>query len=204
MNARLSAALDRARKESVSKDAIERAVKQASGQGDDKSVLDHVVFEGYAPFKVPVVVEAYTDNMNRTSPEIRALFNKKGQLGAAGSNKFLFEHVGIVEAYHSDLGVDKEAAAIEAGANEFRELSPQENDDIPENVAGTRFVCERSDVHGVSQWLKNNSWTVVTAEIGFLAKQYVDLTDEQRAEVGDFLQALDDHDDVHRVWAAIK
>src|SRR5437868_2588412 len=91
-NARLTAALEKARKESVSRDVIERAINKGAGIGDDKLVLEHVNFEGYAPHKVPVIVEVLTDNNNRTAPEIRVLF-KKGQLGGAGSNKFLFDHV---------------------------------------------------------------------------------------------------------------
>src|SRR5262245_30321530 len=98
-NARLAAAVEKARKESVSRDAIDRAVKKGAGIGAEKLLLEHVVFEGYAPHKVPVIVEVLTDNVNRTAPEIRVLF-KKGQLGTAGSNKFLFDPVGLVEAYH--------------------------------------------------------------------------------------------------------
>src|SRR5271167_269427 len=118
MNARLFTAIEKAKKESVTRDTIERAIKKGAGIGDEKLIMEHVVFEGYAPHKVPVIVEVYTDNVNRTAPEVRVLF-KKGQLGNAGSNKFLFDHVGLVEAYHSDTGIDREAAAIEAGANEF-------------------------------------------------------------------------------------
>src|SRR5215813_12066469 len=108
-NARLFAAVEKARKESVSRDVIERAIKKGAGVGDDKLVMEHVVVEGYAPHKVPVIVEVLTDNNNRTAPELRVLF-KKGQLGAPGSNKFLFDHVGLVEAHHPDAGADIEAA----------------------------------------------------------------------------------------------
>src|SRR5512138_226152 len=100
-NARLAAAVEKARKESVSRDVIERAIKKGAGVGGEKLVMDHVLFEGYAPHKVPVIVEVYTDNVNRTAPEIRHLF-RKGQLGNSGSNKFLFEMSGIVEAHHPD------------------------------------------------------------------------------------------------------
>ena len=94
-NARLFAASEKARKASVTRDVIERAIKKGAGTGDEKLVMEHVVFEGYAPHKVPVIVEVLTDNNNRTAPELRVLF-KQGQLGAPGSNKFLFDHVGIV------------------------------------------------------------------------------------------------------------
>jgi YebC/PmpR family DNA-binding regulatory protein len=201
-NARLAAAVDKARKMSVSRDVIERATKKGAGIGDEKLTLTSVVFEGYAPHKVPVIVEVFTDNQNRTAPEIRMLF-KSGQLGTPGSNKFLFDHVGLVEAYRPESGADIEAAAIEAGANEVEPLTPEDNDSIPEGSTGARFITERSGTHTVSLWLSQNGWTVVTSETGYLAKKKVELAEQERVDVGEFLQALEDHDDVHRVWAAI-
>jgi YebC/PmpR family DNA-binding regulatory protein len=202
-NARLAAAVEKARKESVSRDVIERAIKKGSGTGDEKLVMEHVVFEGYAPHKVPVIVECMTENVNRTAPEVRVLF-KTGQLGTTGSNKFLFDHVGLVEAHHPTVGTDIEAAAIEAGANEVEPLSSAQNDDIPEEATGARFITDRTAIHTVSQWLGKNGWTVVTSEMGYVPKNFPELNDAQRAEVGEFLHALDEHDDVHRVWAALK
>ena len=203
MNARLFTAVEKAKKESVTKDAIQRAINKGAGIGDEKLVMDHVVFEGKAPHNVPVIVEVYTDNVNRTAPEVRVLF-KKGVLGTAGSNKFLFDHVGLVEAHHPDATTDREAAAIEAGANEVEPLTHEQNDDIPEGAAGARFICDRAAVHTVATWLGKNGWTVVTSELGYVPKQFPELTDAQKAEAGEFLQTLDDHDDVHRVWAAMK
>ena len=202
-NARLAAAVEKARKESVSRDVIERAIKKGAGVGGEKVVMEHVAFEGYAPHKVPVIVEVYTDNVNRTAPEIRNIF-RKGQLGNAGSNKFLFEHTGMVEAYHADSNADLEAAGIEAGANEVEPLEHEQNDDIPEGSAGARFLTDRAAVHAVSQWLNQNGWKVITSEIGFIPKSLPDLSEQQRAEAGEFLQSLEDHEDVHRVWAALK
>ncbi len=202
-NARLFAALERARKESVSKDAIERAIKKGAGHGDEKVMFDHIVYEGYAPNKVPVVVEVYTDNQNRTAPEIRVLF-KRGQLGTPGSNKFLFDHVGIVEAFHEDPSSDLETAAIEAGANDVEALAHESNDDIPQGVAGARFITDRTATASVSKWLSANGWKVVTSELGYVPKQYISLTEQESAATGEFLHDLDDHDDVHRVWAAIR
>ena len=202
-NARLFAAVEKARRASVSRDVIERAIKKGAGIGGEKLTMEHVVFEGYAPHKVPIIVEVYTDNVNRTAPEIRSLF-RAGQLGTTGSNKFLFDQVGIVEAYHLDPTSDLETAGIEAGADEVEPLQSDQNDDIPEGTAGARFVSDRLAVHTVSTWLAQNGWQVVTSEIGFIAKSFPSLTEQQRAEVGEFLQTLDDHDDVHRVWAALK
>ena len=203
-NARLFAAVEKARRASVSRDVIERAIKKGAGIGGEKLVMEHVVFEGYAPHKVPIIVEVLTDNTNRTTPELRVLFKKGGQLGAPGSNKFLFDHVGLVEAHHSGPAADIEAAAIEAGAQNVEALSHAENDDIPEGTTGARFTTERADLHSVSQWLTQNGWTVVTSELGYIAKSYPDLSEQERSEAGEFLQMLEDHDDVHRVWAALK
>jgi YebC/PmpR family DNA-binding regulatory protein len=202
-NAHLFAAIEKAKKESVSRDVIERAIKKGTGEGTEKLVLEQIAFEGYAPHKVPVICEVLTDNNNRTAPEIRVLF-KKGQLGASGSNKFLFDHVGLVEAHHADPNIDLEGAAIEAGANDFEPLTHQQNDDIPEGAAGARFICDRAAIHTVSVWLKNNGWSVITSEMGYIAKNHPTLTEEQLVEVGEFLHALEEHDDVHRVWAALK
>ena len=203
-NARLAAVVDKARKASVSRDVIERAIKKGAGVGDEKLVMEHVVFEGYAPNKVPVIVEILTDNNNRTAPEIRVLFKKGGQLGTPGSNKFLFDHVGLVEAHHPEPNTDIEAAAIEAGAQEIEPLSHDENDDIPGGTAGARFITDRNDLHAVSQWLTGNGWTIVTSELGYRAKSFPELSEDERTQTGEFLQSLEDHDDVHRVWAAIK
>jgi len=97
-----------------------------------------------------------------------------------------------------------EAAAIEAGANDFAILTHQQNDDIPEGVAGARFVTERTAVHVVSTWLAQHGWSVVTSELGYVPKSYPELDEAGRTQVGEFLQALEDHDDVQRVWAAVK
>jgi YebC/PmpR family DNA-binding regulatory protein len=202
LNARLAAAVEKARKESVSRDVIERATKKGAGLGEDKLLIAPVLFEGYAPHKVPVIVEVYTDNVNRTAPEIRMLF-RKGQLGTTGSNKFLFDHTGIVEAHHPDPNSDLEAAGIEAGANDVQAIGHDQNDDIPEGTAGARFLTDRSAVHAVSKWLSQHGWSVVTSELGYIPKNYPELTEEQRAEAGEFLQALEEHEEVHRVWAAL-
>jgi YebC/PmpR family DNA-binding regulatory protein len=202
-NARLAAAVEKARKESVSREVIERAIRKGAGTGDEKLLMEHVIFEGYTPHKVPVIVEVYTDNVNRTAPEIRTIF-RQGHLGSTGSNKFLFDQVGIVEAHHPDPKTDLETAAIEAGANEVEPLTREQNDDLPEGGAGARFLTERSAVHPVSKWLSQNGWKVITSELGYVPKNYPELNEQQQTEAGQFLQELEEHDDVHRVWAALK
>jgi YebC/PmpR family DNA-binding regulatory protein len=203
-NARLFAAVEKAKKASVTRDVIERAIKKGAGGGADGVALEHVVYEGYAPHKVPLIVEVMTDNHNRTAGEIRLLFKEGGTLAPGGSMKFLFDHVGIVEAHKAESGVDLEAAAIEAGANDFEPLTHAQNDDIPEGASGARFLCDRTAVHAVSTWLKQNGWSVVTSEPGHIPKNFPELSEQARGEVGEFLQALEDHEDVQRVWAAVK
>ncbi len=203
MNARLYTAVEKAKKESVPKDAIQRAINKGAGIGGEKLTLDYVVYEGRAPHNVPVIVEVYTDNVQRTAPEIRVLF-RHGQLANSGANKFVFDSVGIVEAHHPDASTDLETAAIEAGANDVQPLTREQNDEVPNDVAGAKFICERTEVGNVSKWLAANGWTVITAEIGFMPKVISELTEAQQEEVGEFLHALDEHDDVHRVWAAVK
>lgn len=200
LNPRLAAAVEKAKKASVYKDTIERAIKKGSGQTDDKVNYELVTYEGFAPHKVPVVVECLTDNRNRTAPEIRNLF-KAGSLGQPGSVGFFFNHLGVVEATHNDPNRDAEADAIEAGA---QEIEPLEAEEVPDSQKGARFLTEIRDLDAVSKALKAAGWNVISSEIRYLAKNFPDLTETARKDVADFLNALDDHDDVHRVYAAMK
>src|SRR5438105_1291854 len=133
-NPRLAAAVEKARKASVYRDTIERAIKKGSGQTDDKVVFELVTYEGFAPHKVPVVIECLTDNRHRTAPEIRNLF-KAGSLGQPGGVSFFFNRLGVVEATHADLKREAEGDAIESGA---QEIEPLEAEEIPEGQAGAR------------------------------------------------------------------
>jgi len=200
MNPRLAAAVEKAKKASVYKDTIERAIKKGAGLTDEKVNFELVTYEGFAPHKVPVVVECLTDNRNRTAPEIRNIF-KAGSLGQPGSVAFFFNHVGVVEATHPDPNRDGEGDAIEAGAQEIEALEP---DEVPAGQKGARFFTEIKDLDTVSKALKAAGWNVIAAEIRYLAKNFHEITEPARKEVVGFLNALDDHDDVHRVYAAMK
>jgi YebC/PmpR family DNA-binding regulatory protein len=200
LNARLAAAVEKARKASVTRDTIERAIKKGAGLTDEKVAFELVTYEGFAPHKVPVVVECLTDNRNRTAPEIRNLF-KAGSLGQPGCVSFFFNHLGAVEATHPDPARDAEADAIEAGA---QEVEPLEAEEVPAGCNGARFLTEIRDLDVVAKALKAVGWNVVASEIRYLAKNFPDLDPTARQEVAEFLNALDDHDDVHRVYAAMK
>ncbi len=200
LNPRLFVAVEKAKKASVYKDTIERAIRKGAGLDAEKINYETVVYEGFAPHKVPVVVECLTDNRNRTAPEIRNLF-KAGSLGQPGSVGFFFNHLGVVEATHPDPNRDAEADAIEAGA---QEIEPLEADEVPAGQKGARFLTEIKDLDHVSKALKAAGWNVSAAEIRYLAKNFVEVSAADRKDVEHFLNALDDHDDVHRVYAAIK
>src|SRR5260221_10079950 len=200
LNARLAAAVEKARKSSVTRDTIERAIKKGAGLTDEKIVFDLVTYEGFAPHKVPIVVECLTDNRNRTAPEIRHLF-RTGSLGQPGSVAFFFNHLGVIEATHADPNRDAEGDAIEAGAQEFE---PLEAEEVPEGRKGARFLTEMRDLDTVTKALKAAGWNVIAAEIRYVAKNFAEVSGPARKEVEDFLTALDDHDDVHRVYVAIR
>jgi YebC/PmpR family DNA-binding regulatory protein len=200
LNARLYAAVEAARKASVPRDTIERAIKKGSGQTDEKVNFELVTYEGFTPHKVPVIVECLTDNRNRTAPEIRHLF-KTGSLGAPGSVAFFFDHAGVVEGTHADITRDAETDAIESDVQDFE---PLEAGEIPGGQIGGRFICEIKDLDTVSRYLAKMGWHVLAVELRYLAKNFVELSEAQRKEVVEFLNTLDDHDDVHRVYAAIR
>lgn len=195
MNPRLALAVEAARKQSVSNDTITRAIKKGSGQGDDAVNYELVTYEGMAPHNVPVIVECMTDNRNRTAPEIRSLW-KDGQFGSKVT--FLFDRRGIIEATIEKEGVDREEVAIEAGAQDVEEL-----ENTPEEQTGARFFTEVTDLYQVSDALKKAGWSVTTAELGYVAKDKVQLDAKGRESVEGFLERLDDNDDVHRVYAAL-
>src|SRR6185503_4523406 len=200
LNARLAAAVEKARKSSVTRDTIDRAIKKGAGLTDERISFELVTYEGFAPHKVPVVVECLTDNRNRTAPEIRHLF-RTGSLGQPGSVAFFFNHLGVIEATHADSTRDAEGDAIEAGA---QEIEPLEAEETPEGRCGARFLTEMKDLDAVSKALKAAGWTIIAAEMRYVAKNPTELSEAARKEVAEFLNALDDHDDVHRVFAAIK
>ncbi|MCP5519305.1 MAG: YebC/PmpR family DNA-binding transcriptional regulator [Verrucomicrobiales bacterium] len=200
LNPRLFAALEKARKNSVTRDTIERAVKKGSGQSDDATVIELVTYEGFAPHQVPVIVECLTDSRNRTGPEMRRLF-RAGSIGSPGSVAWMFDHLGMIEAHHADGGIDLESAAIEAGAQNVEAWADEE---VPEERTGARFYTERTELDAVAKALTQSGWTMVTSELAYLIKNPVELADDQRTEVAAFLNDLDDHDDVHRIYAGLK
>lgn len=202
-NARLAAAIVNAKKQSVTRDTIERAIAKGSGTGADAVQYSTVVYEGFAPHQVPVIVDCLTDNNNRTSTEIKMLF-KTGNLGTPGSVGWMFEHCGMIEGHHPDASIDIETAALEADADNVEPLELDEEDEATAKHIGARFFCEMTKLDTVTKALKAAGWVITTSELHYQPKNFTELSEAQHEEVTRFLQALDGHADVHRVYAAVK
>ena len=195
-NSRLRLLVEQARKVSMPKDTLDRAIKKGSGTGAEAVHFDHVIYEGFAPHRVPVMVECLTDNLNRTASEVRVLF-RKGQLGTSGSVAWDFDHVGMIEAEPLAAGTDPELAAIEAGAQDF---------EAGEDEGTTMFLTDPVDLDLVSRALPAQGFTVLSAKLGYKAKNPVDPANLSPAELEDveaFLAAIDANDDVQNIFAGL-
>ena len=195
-NAKLRLVVEQARKVSMPKDTLERAIKKGAGLTGEAVHFDHVIYEGFAPHRVPVMVECLTDNVNRTAPEMRVAF-RKGQLGTSGSVSWDFDHVGMIEAEAATPDADAEMAAIEAGA---QDLEPAGEDGV------TMFITDPTDLDVVSRALPAQGFTVLSAKLGYKPKNPIDpasLSAEALEEVEAFLAALDDNDDVQNVFVGL-
>lgn len=195
-NARLRLVVEQARKVSMPKDTLERAIKKGAGLTGDAVHFEHVIYEGFAPHRVPLMVECLTDNLNRTASEIRVLF-RKGHLGTSGSVSWDFDHVGMIEAEPLAAGADPELAAIEAGAQDFE----------PGHEEGTTmFLTDHADLDIVSRALPAQGFTVLSAKLGYKAKNPVSpstLGAGELEEVEAFLAAIDANDDVQNIFVGL-
>ncbi|CAH1204171.1 putative transcriptional regulatory protein Psyr_3028 [Candidatus Nitrotoga sp. BS] len=192
LNSRLRLVIEQAKKVSMPKETLERAIKKGAGLLDGGASLERLTYEGFAPHKVPVIVECLTDNANRTYPNIRVLF-RKGLLGAAGSVSWDFDHVGMIEATPNSKDADAEVAAIEAGAQDFE----------PADEGTTLFITDTTDLDAVCKALPEQGYTVTSAQLGYRPKNPVTLSDAEREEVEAFLEAVDADDDVQNVYVGL-
>ncbi|CAN5566931.1 YebC/PmpR family DNA-binding transcriptional regulator [soil metagenome] len=194
-NARLRLVVEQARKVSMPKETLDRAIKKGAGLTGETVHFEHVIYEGFAPHQVPVMVECLTDNVNRAASEMRVLF-RKGQLGSSGSVSWDFAHVGMIEAEPLAAGADPELAAIEAGAQDFE----------PGEEGATLFLTDPTDLDVVSRALPAQGFTVLSAKLGYKPKNPVDpasLSAGDLHEVEAFLAAIDDNDDVQNVYVGL-
>jgi YebC/PmpR family DNA-binding regulatory protein len=192
MNPRLRLAIEQAKKASMPKDTLERAIKKGAGLLDEGVNYEKLTYEGFAPHRVPVIVECLTDNANRTATNIRILF-RKGQLGNSGSVSWDFDYLGMIEATPASADADPDVAAIEAGA---QDLEPSED-------GATLFFTDPTDMDAVQRALPDHGFTVQSAQLGYRAKNPVSVGEAERAEVEAFLEAIDADDDVQNVYVGL-
>ncbi|MFL6972632.1 MAG: YebC/PmpR family DNA-binding transcriptional regulator [Xanthobacteraceae bacterium] len=190
MNPRLRAAIIAARAENMPKDNIERAIKKALG-GDAES-YDEVRYEGYGPGGVAVIVEALTDNRNRTASEVRATFTKSGgNLAETGAVSFMFERVGIVEYERGMASADQMLdAAIEAGA-----------EDVVSNANGHEIYTTQESLREVAKALEAKFGEPRKAALTWKPQNTISVDDEQGEKLLRLIEALEDNDDVQNVYA---
>jgi YebC/PmpR family DNA-binding regulatory protein len=189
-NPRLRAAIIAAKAQSMSKDVIDRAIKKS--QGGDAENYEEVRYEGFGPGGVAIIVEALTDNRNRTASDVRAAFSKYGgAMGENGSVSFMFVRLGSI-TYPGNAG-DADAmleAAIEAGADES--ISSSE---------GHEFLCRVEDFAAVREALEAKLGPPQSAKIVWRPTNTVPVSDDAGETLANLLDVLDDHDDVQNVYA---
>jgi len=190
MNARLRLAVQNARAENMPKDNVERAIKKAAGGADEN--YDEIRYEGYGPGGVAVIVEALTDNRNRTGGAIRAVFTKyNGNLGATGAVSHMFARVGEI-VYPAAVG-DADAvleAAIEAGA-----------DDVASDESGHTIVCAFESLGTVASALESSLGAPQSVKAIWKPVTTTPLDEDNAGQVLKLIAALEDDDDVQAVFA---
>ena len=192
-NSRLRLVVEQAKKASMPRETLDRAIKKGAGLLDGGAQLERLVYEGFAPHRVPVIVECLSDNVNRTKSSMNVLF-RKGQLGAEGSVSWDFSYVGMIEAAPGNPAADAEVAAIEAGAQDFESA----------DEGATLFITDATDLDAVCKALPEHGFTVVSAQLGYRPKNPVSLSgDAEREEVEAFLEAIDSDDDVQNVYVGL-
>lgn len=191
-NPELKVAIDKAKSENMPNDNIERALKKAAG---DQAAADfeEILYEGYGPSGVAVMVTALTDNRNRTAPDVRHAFDKNGgNLGTTGCVSFMFDKLGTIIVEKSDKVDEDELTlqAIDLGADDIEVLDDAyEITTSPEN-----FLA-------VKNGLEEAGFEIAAGEIGYLPQNYVDLEDEEDIKkMTKLIDMLEDHDDVQEVF----
>jgi YebC/PmpR family DNA-binding regulatory protein len=191
-NPRLRAAVAEAKANNMPKDNIDRAVKRGTGDLEG-AIYEELTYEGYGPGGVAIMVETMTDNTNRTSPEIRHMFEKNGgNMGTPGSVRFQFERKGVLVVEKSAVSEDKlMEIALEAGADDLQTEDPEVFE-----VYTSPDAFEQ-----VRQALEKNKIPTVEAKIGQVPSLYVKLDEQKGKQMMRLLEMLDDHDDVQNVWS---
>ena len=190
-NAALGNAIQKAKDASMPKDNIERAVAKGTGEGADQAAIETIMYEGYAPGGVALLIEAMTDNRNRTGSEVRHTLSKHGgSLGEPGSVAYLFDKKGVVVVGATDYSEDDLMVAIDAGAEDI-----VAEDDIFE------VITEPSDLSAVRKALEDSEIKVEASEIVQRPKTRVELDEAAARKVLKLVDILEENDDVDSVHA---
>ena len=190
-NPRLRAAIMAARQANMPRDNIDRAIKKATG-GDDTANYEEIRYEGYGPGGVALIVEALTDNRNRTASEVRSAFNKyNGNLGEANSVSFQFDRRGMI-TYPAATAAPEAVfeAALEAGA-----------ENVESGADGHEITCAVEDFGAVREALETAFGEPASAKLGWIPNTTSPIDEEQAAMLFKLIDVLEDNDDVQSVWA---
>ena len=192
MNPRLRSAIQAARSANMPKDNIERAIDKSSAATG--SNYENLRYEGFGPDKIAVIVETLTDNKNRTASNIRTIFQKNGgSLGTQGSAAHNFNQLGVIKISKSEIEDDQIfELAIDAGADEC--ISKNEIHEIH---------CSINEIYNVKKKLEEKINNFISTEIEWLALNNVKITGEKKQEVIDFLETLEEDDDVQSVYTNV-
>jgi YebC/PmpR family DNA-binding regulatory protein len=190
-NPTLATAIQKARDVSMPKDNIQRAIDRGTGAGADGAAIESILYEGYGPGGVAILVEALTDNRNRASAEIRFAFSSHGgSLGEPGSVAWIFEKKGAIVVDGSRYGEDDVIVAIDAGAEDVREDGDQ-----------LRVLCDPSDLSAVREALEGAGVEIESAGLATEPKSTVEVKGHEAEQLLKLLDALDEQDDVDEVFA---
>ncbi|MEY2439300.1 MAG: hypothetical protein QOI34_685 [Verrucomicrobiota bacterium] len=192
-NARLRSAIQTARSQSMPNDNIERAIKRGTGEGNETTHFDEIVYEGYGPGGVAVIVEAATDNKNRTAAEIRSIFTKNdGNLASSGSVSYMFHKKGQITVPRATIDEDRIfELALDAGA---QELTNEED--------GYVIITSHDQLYAIAEALKQAGVTTDGQKFTFIPDTTVPVADETVArQILRLCDALEDDDDVQNVYS---
>ncbi|MBR3971522.1 MAG: YebC/PmpR family DNA-binding transcriptional regulator [Ruminococcus sp.] len=193
VNSKLRDCIAKAKANNVPNDNIDRIIKKAAGEGDSTN-YESVTYEGYGASGVAVIVEALTDNRNRTAGDVRHYFDKYGgNMGTPGCVSFMFEQKGVIVIDREDLDADEDTVmehALEAGAADF-----EADDDV------FTVYTEPSDMGAIRDDLAAKGYSFVTAEVAMVPNTYTKVEDKEIQEkLQKMLDMFEDNDDIQNVW----
>jgi YebC/PmpR family DNA-binding regulatory protein len=190
-NPSLATAIEKAKSYSMPKDNIQRAIDRGTGEGADAAAIERIVYEGYGPGGAAILVEAMSDNRNRTGSEIRHAFDRSGgNLGEPNSVAWMFEKRGVIVLDPGKYGEDDLIAAIDAGAEDV----VAEDDDL-------RVLTAPTDLTAVREALEAEGIEIESSDVTMEPKNTVDVGEGDAKSLMRLMEALDDHDDVDEVHA---